>query len=51
MPGGWNRAWRLELGLRSWGGDGEEEGDEGEEEEGEIAPMCESIGHRPLPKN
>ena len=28
------------------GGDGEE-GEEGEEE-GEISPMCESIGHRPL---
>ena len=33
------------LGFWPRGGDGEEGGEE--EEEGEISPMCESIGHRP----
>ena len=30
------------------GGGDREEGEEGEEGEGEISPMCESIGHGPL---
>ena len=53
-PQGWDLGlkagiWALRLGLSlerggTYGGDGEEE----EEEGGEISPLCESIGHRPL---
>ena len=45
LPSNWLLLINIEAYRPSGGGDGEEEEGEGG---GEISPMCESIGHRPL---